>query len=320
MKVLVSKPDHLGDFALALPVLWELVQHVGDSSKIRVMVQPANLEWGRLLPWLPPLLPLCLPRYHWQKSSLGVRWDVIRQSLALREQKFEWGVNLIGAQKDRWGFAFLKMAGCRNCLPLTLDKNETAIHETLRLARYFPAEWGISGSSRPLSFMPESFQWRGGGPILLAPATRNLAKAWPVSMWIELIESLPQGAVQVLAPPDQLDQIEGWVAGRAPLLKVQSIAETLGYLRDCRAAVVLDTAVAHYAWLVGTPTVQLFSGTTLPERWGSLAPGRRLFFSPPCSPCHSPFCPHSFHQCMESVSPQNVCQSLEEVQNRKPRL
>jgi ADP-heptose:LPS heptosyltransferase len=77
-----------------------------------------------------------------------------------------------------------------------------------------------------------------------------------------------------------------------------------------RGLISLDTGIAHYAWLTGTPLFQLFAGTGDSHRWGSLGASHLFHQPPPCAPCGSEVCHRPTHECMIEIRPEAVEQII----------
>lgn len=335
MRLLIHKTDHLGDFALALPVLWECRQRWGEHADLHILVQPPNTEWSDLLPWLGTLHPINHPRYHRgtgseKSAKLMQTLAALRAVRQLRhaglDKGFDWGIDLVSSRNDLLGKCLLHAAGCRHTSGpdgayswlLGQRHPEPKAHQTRILASRFPAEWAIHGTTRPVDFMPPSLRWKGetDGPILLAPFAGTPAKAWPMARWRDLFDQLKASAerrrVDLLVPaPDAIrngDFLRTFPG--APVRMVGSLRSTISALRDASLVVCLDTAVAHFAWLTGTPSVQLFAGTTPPDRWAPQEGATLLHRFPDCHPCHSETCRAERHFCMEDLDVKSVAQAV----------
>jgi len=289
LKVLLVKPDHLGDFAVTLPVLWELAGRFGREN-VAVMAGRANAEWAALLRWLPPITPVDHPRYV-RRAGTGRPWAGCRAAWGLRGRRFDYGVELTSSRHDIWGKTWLILAGARRRSGLA-DKFRLLVHEhhdlgqghqTERMAQRFPTAWGITGTARPEAFIPPALRWtpeaRG---LLLAPFAGRPAKEGRPAFWIELIQRLKgEGReITLFAGPERADDARHLLAASGlptdGLFLPTSIRATLERLARTGALLAPDTAIAHYAWLTGTPLVQLFADTDDPARWGSLGASARL--------------------------------------------
>jgi ADP-heptose:LPS heptosyltransferase len=326
LKILLHKTDHLGDFVTALPVLWELRQSLGQEADVHILAGGVNCEWSSLLPWLGVMHPVRHPRYHRgiPRSKTAMTWAALKQALALRSHRFDWGIDLVSTRNDLLGKWLLRAAGCRRiCGPdgahswlLNHRFPEPEAHQTRILAARFPSEWKLEGKALPEQWMPQNFRWQpGSGPVFLAPFVGTPAKRWPESRWLELADKIRQShPVQFLVPQPDLRRNQEFLKQLPDeeIRVVSSIRETLECLRDSRILVCLDTAVAHFAWATGTPYAQLFSGTTRARRWAPPGAGVTLQNKPSCYPCSSETCLAERHFCMEEFEVDEVLEKIRE--------
>ncbi len=350
-KILLVKPDHLGDFAVTLPAIWELTQRFGREN-ITIFVTRPNGQWGTLLPWLPRIVEVEHSRYdrpmrpvvHPDRAPHTPSWPQSPHpkaassgfftALSLLPQGITHGIELTSSRHDPWGklWLFAAGAGWRSGLQGKWDFLLHAKHglgeghQKNRMAHRFPPEWGITGETDPALFMPAPFHRSSNAPsgeIVLAPFAGQPAKEWPLAKWRELILALRPAvgkrAVAILAGPDRsgngLDLVRSAGLDEHFLFVPNSIGETLERLARAAAVVTLDTAVAHYAWLAGAPTCQVFAGTTDPARWASAAALKTgtvvtLDPPPPCAPCRLPVCNQNGHICLERIDSGRVFRAL----------
>ncbi|SDU04671.1 ADP-heptose:LPS heptosyltransferase [Verrucomicrobium sp. GAS474] len=332
MKILLVKPDHLGDFALTLPVLWELAGRFGKEN-IDVLVYPPNVEWGTLLPWLPPLHPVFHPIF--ARGSSGTLDESFVAADALAARGIDHGFELSANRHDGLGKMWLVLAKAKQRTGLSgqwdfllshpLPGRRT--HETRRMAELFPAEWGITGESDPALFMPPALRHPGRGKgqgIVLVPYSGKPIKEWTDAAWAVLVAEIgrrwPEEPVSLLAGPERVE--EGWaLAARAGLSSEAvfvpgTIGRALEKLAASRAVVSVDTGAAHFASLTGTPLVEIFSGATGIDRWIARTAEREataLYNPVPCSPCRHEVCPVPGRPCMEAILPEEVAALLAQV-------
>ncbi|SDU09982.1 Glycosyltransferase family 9 (heptosyltransferase) [Verrucomicrobium sp. GAS474] len=357
-KILIVKPDHLGDFAVTLPVIWEVVERFGREN-VTILASRPNGFWGEILPWFPRVIevehsryarpttpsqsvpaPFPLPRTPQNPTpfpQLPPRKPAasgFRTALGLRYSGYTHGIELTSSRHDPWGKIWLYAAGCdwRSGLQgkydfLLSEKHSLGEgHQKNRMALRFPREWGITGESDPALFMPTELHHHDSdisGEIIVSPFAGQTAKEWSQPKWRDLIihlrPSVGKRTVTILAGSDRsgnaLDLARICGLPDSVVFIPQTIGETLTRLAGAAAVVTLDTAVAHYAWLTGTPTVQIFSGTTDPARWaavGALQRGTVLTVEPPptCSPCRLPVCNREGHPCLEGIGVKQVLSAL----------
>jgi len=199
------------------------------------------------------------------------------------------------------------------------------VHETTRMAELFPPEWGITGETEPEAFIPAALRKDGAGRgILCVPFSGKPIKEWTPGAWKALLAGIaarwPGEPVRLLAGPDRAEEgralaREAGLPGEAVFVP-RSIRETLEALKEARAAVSVDTGTAHFAWLTGTPLVELFSGATGIDRWIARSAERQataLHHPVPCAPCRHEVCTVEGKPCMSGILPEEVLALLKQL-------
>ena len=338
MRLLVLKPDHLGDFVLALPSLWEaqlFLKQQSATPEIDLLCAPANAIWTKILPWLGSAFVLIHPRYQRPSPSyshrLKLHLQAIRAGLKLRQRQYDYAVDLTNTPNDLLAKLVLIASGARRryggkgaysfLLHQAFEAPKERCHVTEILAARFPTTWGVSGKTPPEVWMPEILRYQSeltAPRMLISPWAGTPAKRWPVSHWREFL-NMPLPLERILiAPLEKVAEAHLLAEGsHTRVFEVRSIRETLELLAHSRLAIAMDSATAHFAWLTGTPLIQLFAGTTELERWRSLAPhATYLNAFPYCAPCHLEICNQPRHFCMENISPQRLMEAVEEKLQR----
>ncbi|MEM6600359.1 MAG: hypothetical protein AAF649_03130, partial [Verrucomicrobiota bacterium] len=215
MKILIHKADHLGDFVMALPALWELRQKFGENTDIHLLVRAPNVEWQQILPWLGTLSSLKHPRYERLRNvpKFSLSFQALCEAWELRNLHFDWGVDLVATRNDLLGKWILWAAGCHqtsgpdgaHSWMLNKTHTEPDAHQTRILASRFPVDWEISGATSPKEFMPAELRWTAAGrvqrPFVLAPFAGTPAKCWIKASWNKLFQQLlAEGVVKILVP------------------------------------------------------------------------------------------------------------------------
>jgi heptosyltransferase-2 len=154
----------------------------------------------------------------------------------------------------------------------------------------------------------------GRGPVVgLAPTTaRGNAKRWPADRFGELARRLIGRGLQplVVVGPGE-EEISGELASTAghglpvagPGLDVAGLA---GLIACLGVLVGNDSGPMHLATCFGTPTVAIF-GPSDPRRTAPI--GKRdvvLHRAEACAPCTDPSCRLGHHECMQSISVDEV--------------
>jgi ADP-heptose:LPS heptosyltransferase len=154
------------------------------------------------------------------------------------------------------------------------------------MAERMPPCWGATGQSNPADFMPQDFLWhkRSDGPTLLMPWAGERFKEWNLNGWRATLRQVPIERTRLLFPTDRqgeaMDFAHACGIARDHMIRLGTIRETLKLLSQASLLISVDTAAAHYAWLTGTPLVELFSASADVERWKSLAMGEIFAVAP----------------------------------------
>lgn len=322
MKALLIKPDHLGDFALTLPVLYEAVQEWGKES-FMILASAPQKEWEQILPWMPRIHPFIHPRYQRNSISANSSWSIaLAEGIFLRKERWDLSIELTSSRHDFLGKVIPWIAGAQKRFGqkghwdflLTEAQDQGRGHQKERMAQRFPKEWNITGNADPIDFIPSTLRWKSdpNAVHLFFPWAGTEAKLWTPDKWRKLQQQFP--ASSFLTPISLKSEAEKWqkeyLIPPSAFLYTHSILQTLQALSQSKALVTLDTGVAHFAWLTGTPLIQLFAATTDPERWKSPGVNTLLTHKPQCAPCKSEFCNQSSHLCMNAISVEQVIESL----------
>ncbi len=91
------------------------------------------------------------------------------------------------------------------------------------------------------------------------------------------------------------------------------LRELLVRLKSCHYFIGPDSGPAHMAAALDVPTLFLYSGTNLFEKWRPEAENADFLRNPvDCSPCHLTVCNVPGHPCMAGIRPDQVFQWLKE--------
>jgi heptosyltransferase-2 len=170
---------------------------------------------------------------------------------------------------------------------------------------------------RAATFLSSRRLGRSGSLIAVAPGARHPTKRWPFEHWRKLVNDLTDQGwdVVVLGSADETElaaavAIAGGeravsVAGTVPL------GETAAFLKLARAMVAGDTGLMHLATAVRTPVVALYGPTVqafgfFPYHANAKVLERLDLSCRPCSAMGSEACPLGHHQCLASITPEQV--------------
>ncbi|MEW5895798.1 MAG: glycosyltransferase family 9 protein [Candidatus Omnitrophota bacterium] len=78
-----------------------------------------------------------------------------------------------------------------------------------------------------------------------------------------------------------------------------------------------NTCPVHIASAVGTPVVVLYALTN-PQHCPWNVPSRVLFMETDCGFCYKSICPKGHHQCLDSISPENIVTAIHDLLKESP--
>ena len=285
--ILIVKLDNIGDAVLLSPFLRELRRNA-PGARITLMVREQVAEIVALCPYVDRVVGVAVEAWDdgfrssdaefsaaYEKKSFDLaivpRWDIdefgagaiARRSGARRVVGFSEGVSQAKARANR-GFdahysdAFLKMSvdhAIRQNLALLEFMNGAANGDALE-AWVGPADEARAGAL--LAAVADTPQL-----IAVCPGATHPGKIFPPERLAGLLTALPDSWRFVLlggaSERDLADALRRTLGERAfTLCGMTSLREAMAVLRRCRAAVAMDSALAHFAAAVGTP-VAIFS-------------------------------------------------------------
>lgn len=337
-RVLIIKPDHLGDLLLATPALNALREAL-PAAHLTALVGPwAAMMWQRL-PELNALETLPFPAFDRAAAKpmpLAPYTLLLRAAWRLRHQRYD--VALIMRDDHWWGAALALLAGiprrigfahplCQPLLSAALPYDPRQ-HVTQQALDLVAALTGAKPTLGPLRFTPTpaaqewADTWRqqhiapDAQLIILHPGTGGPTKHWLREHWISLIQGLRQPGRQIVLTGSPAEGAElAAIAAAQPdvlTLSAELTIDRLAALLSHAALVIgVDSGPLHIAVSQGAPTIHLF-GPSDPLRfgpWGDPARQRVISANLPCSPCGVfAACPRATDppECMAAIQPAHV--------------
>jgi heptosyltransferase-2/heptosyltransferase-3 len=344
-RVLVIKPDHLGDLLLATPALAALRRALPEAQ-ITGLVGPWSRRMWAGNPDLDALAELPFPGFArgvTRRRPLRPYLLLLRHAAALRRERYD--AALLLRDDHWWGAALAALAGIPLrvghahplCAPLLtralpFDPRQHVTRQALDVvAAAVGAEQGAAEPGTPgMRFAPtaDELAWAeawhaeqlapGERLVVIHPGTGGPAKLWQATSWAAVADALAAepGARLLLTGGPGEEALVAEVAAlmnRPPLTlagrtSVGQLAALLG-----RAALVLgvDSGPLHLAVSQGTPSVHLF-GPSDQARFGPWGrPERHVVLRAGlwCSPCGVfDACPRGIAgpECMERIAPGAV--------------
>ncbi|MFN3486096.1 MAG: lipopolysaccharide heptosyltransferase II [Planctomycetota bacterium] len=313
MKILVKGNNWLGDAVLSLPTLRSL-KAMFPEGRLAVLTKPSLADLYRGAPYVDEVLPE-------RRGGIGSWWATVRE---LRRRRFDAALVLPRSFRAAfvvWGAGIPRRigygAGRGALLTDRVRPLEGRVHRVHRYHHLLSA-FGSPPPVEPprLELLPEAVCWAQeefpGGPwVGLHPgATYGAAKQWLPERFAELGRRLgARASVAVIGGPGEeaLGSRVAREAGAARCLAGRTtIPQLAAALARCRLLVTNDTGPMHVADALGVPVVAIFGPTDWIET-PPFGPRHRIVRRPvPCSPCLARTCPLGHHECMRSVTVDEV--------------
>jgi ADP-heptose:LPS heptosyltransferase len=283
-KILLFRPDHLGDVLHTTPVLYALRQtypdaHIsicvgawaapilkGNPDPDEVII--CNLPWldrGPSPSWRP--LPGVMRQIRAQQFDCILNFRVAAKAAAfsrLLGGKERWGFNV---QKSRWAWTH-HVAYSRerhvvdNYMALAKAIGATCADVQFRI---FPEIEDLTGVDAFLKNSPPV--------VVLGVTSGHPQKSWFPDRWAQVADVLVDRGFRVLlngSPSEgfHVEAVRSHMKKQAEnLIGRFSVLQFAGFLRKCAAIVTLDSFPMHLSAAVGIPIVALF-GPTNSVMWG----------------------------------------------------
>ena len=297
-KILLIRPDHMGDLLFLTPAL-RYLRALLPESQLCLMVGP----WGQAVmetnPHLDDLIVCEFPGFTRRpKASFWQPYRYLFQQVRLlRQRQFDlaivlrcdhwWGAWLAAAAgiPHRFGYDIPEVAPFLTH-PLPYDETRHEVEQNWRLVHHAWSmgtltiidAWSDQEVMGELIFCvpKESRRWavewlRGAGIsderplILIHPGAGAAVKLWRPEAWAELAQQLiEQHHCQIVLSggPDEAElcgQIAAQITPPPPIAAGQtSLAQLAGLMAEAALAIGPDTGPLKLAAAVGTPTVELY--------------------------------------------------------------
>jgi predicted lipopolysaccharide heptosyltransferase III len=345
-RVLVIKPDHLGDVLLLTPALRALRQQL-PQAHITLLVGP----WSRAVvahnPDIDTLQTCSFPGFARRaKTSASEPYRVLLQTgWLLRSGRYD--AAIIARDDHWWGALLAILAGVPVRLGYKMPKvvpflthalpHDATTHVTQQTLDLVGALTGTPVATRPALRSPVTHADRDWAACWLAeqgfadqpvaaihPGTSGHAKLWLTPRWATIADTLHGRGMRVLLTggPGEAGLVEQIAAQmqQAPLMLAgtASVGQLAAVYERCSVVLGVDSGPLHLAASVGTPTVVLF-GPSNPRRygpWGDETRHHVLRSGLWCSPCNNlERCPRGTapSECMTLISTDQVLRTVDKL-------
>ncbi len=331
-KILIIQPDHIGDVLLATPMIRALRQRFPES-KLDILVG----SWAEDIvvnnPDVDEVIVFNFNQFKRGRQSDPEKWDTF---FKVRSNKYDLAVMARSRNKlIRW---FAWAAGIPNRIGfevpgkdglLTLkvkqkDPREHVVRRNLRIAEALGA--ATNDPKLVLKTSRESDKWAQNlvadlpRPLLgINPGAGTPAKQWPAARFNELARKLQaeyQGTIITTGGPGDVELVKRVsrdivpapiiTAGKSSLLELAALGKQLDlYISN-------DSGPMHIVAAMGTPVIDLHSGTDYPSMWRPWGDQHTvLTHADDCdkSPCFKTECDYFNHGCLERIEVNDVVQA-----------
>lgn len=343
-RVLVIKPDHLGDVLLLTPALHALRQQL-PQAHITLLVGP----WSRAVVAYNPdidTLQVCqFPGFARQaKTSAWEPYRVLLQTAwLLRPGHYD--AAIIARDDHWWGALLVALAGVPVRIGYQMPTvapflthalpHDPTMHVTQQALDLVTALTGTPVATRPAlrpPFTDDDRDWAarwlaeqgvGDQPVAaIHPGTGGQAKLWLAQRWVEIADALHRHGMRVLltgglGETALVEQIAMEMQQTpATLVGVASVGQLAAVYEHCAVVLGVDSGPLHLAASVGTPSVVLF-GPSDRHRYGPWRDDIRhrvVHSGLWCSPCNNlERCPRGTapSECMTLISTAQVLRTVE---------
>ena len=331
--ILVVRLDHIGDFVCTTP-LFKNIKNRFPDSKITVLVNSASKDLAFRNPYVNKVItfsPLHLARSDKPSNLEGLR-RVIKD---VKNIGFDLGIDprgdilsilimWLGGVKYRAGYGitgggFLLNKMCR------YDESKHVIDRNLALLEALDIP--ISDRSPEIYFSEKDEEvverllrpafggTRNDGlekAVVIHPFAGAKAKEWPKKNFQNLINRIKSDGrdVFLIGSADDEGRYENIIDLRGKL----SLPQLACLIRKTGFFIGLDSGPANIAAALNVPSVIICSGTNIPELWITNNPNVRLVYrGTECKPCGLKVCMEEKHECMESISAEEVMNKFKEI-------
>jgi ADP-heptose:LPS heptosyltransferase len=327
-RILLIRPDHLGDLILMTPILKALREQTPEAQ-ITLMVGPWSREIVSRHPAIDRLITCAFPGFRrTRQGALAPYRLLFSTARQLRREKYDLAINL--RPDFWWGAALLYLAHIPRrvgyalqpgqpflSLALPYPEAEHMAVSNLRLTSaglvalgFEPLEEPLTPERYPTQFVPteeerawarERLQSEGieeDTPlIIIPPGSGGEVKLWRSEAWVHCANTLvatltsPRPAcIMLTGSPAERALVEEIAQGisGATLVTDASIGQLAALLERANCVLTVDNGPGHIAVAQGTPSIHLF-GPTDPRIFGPWGDAKRHMIIASTQRC--PTCP-----------------------------
>lgn len=322
-RLLVVRPDNLGDVLLASPALAAL-RAAAPQARLELLASPAGAGAAALLPEIDDVV---VAQVSWQQFTSAGAPDV-ELVAQLRGRGYDVAVLLTSFSQSPWPAAYVcQLAGVPVRTGLSKEFGgaalthwvpapDDALHQVDR-ALYLLDRLGVPGCGTVLhvridpaahAAAEHALAAAGIDPAapyaVLLPGASCASRRYPAPRFREVARRLAAAGLPVAVSGSAgerrlVGQVADGLAGAGQLAGVLDVPGLAAVLARAHVAVTNNSGGMHVADAVGTPLVVPFAGTELAGQFRPRSVSAAVLTVPTtCSPCRQFTCPFA-HECLD---------------------
>lgn len=335
-RLLIVRPDHLGDVLLSTPAI-QFIKRAQPDTEIHLLCGPWSADL--LANYREIDLVLTLPFPGFQRQAGPPKANPYRQILesARMLRKVGYDDAIIMRPDHWWGAMLAHLAGIPRRIGYSLDGVSPFLTERLRHQRLHAVEQNLRLAQAYAHASPASeiqldfpvapadnasvermlidWQFTGAKPIFcIHPGSGAMSKLWERDKWAATADALSEqfgAAIVITGTSNEMALVESIVGKMKESAIAMAGATSVGQLaalyRRARLVLGADNGAIHLAAAVNTPTVTLFGPADPGEfaPWGDSRRHAIVTSTIGCRPCRildwrndNP----EFHPCVREIS------------------
>ena len=328
-RVLVTRTDGMGDVLLTGPAVRALE---ASGAEVTMLVGPSGRAAARRLPGVARVLIARLPWIDADPQPVDrAGFEGLVDLLA--GHRFDGAVLLTSFHQNPLPLALAcKLAGIPRVAAISDDYPGSLldvrhhvrddIHEVVRnlsLVNAFGAELPADDDGR-LAIVDDYERTSHRRYVVVHPGATSPARTLSPDRWRAVVEEIAAEGHRVVVTGNKRDAeltaaVSDGVAGAVDLGGGTTFDAMSGTVAGADAIVVGNTGPAHLAAAVGTPVVSMFAPTVPSERWRPWMVPYVLLGDQEieCRGCRARVCPRPRHECLASITPDDVLAALRSV-------
>ncbi len=326
-RILILRPDHLGDVLLATPAMRAIRQRF-PSAHLACAIGPWSATALAGCTYVDELIEIDLPWFCRFPHRTHLR-TLSRSLRAIRRRRFDLAIDF---RADPRSLAILWLSGAPRRVGfaaagggfLLTDvvpyRRVPVVQQCLDIAAYLGADTADRQIALPRHQgrceLAAAIEELPGPRIVLAPETGSPFHRWSDDRFVRTAQALAGesgGSLLVVGTEDAASLVRALAAASLPAVSLvgKTPLACLGpVLAACNVVLCVDSVVRHVAAAVGAPAVVIRAGVNQAELWGRYAPTEIVLTHPvPCSPCGLTTCPYGTRACIMDVSPKQAAQA-----------